>query len=135
MTRPNQFADFERQYVPEPNTGCWLWIGHSVNGNYGSIKWHGKRILAHIFAYEWFKGPVPCGKELDHLCRTPFCVNPEHLEPVTHAENMARSKPATKTHCRHGHPYAEGLEIYQNETHRYRRCLTCYRMKYRGTIK
>ena len=126
---------FARHVSPEPNSGCWLWAGYSHNGRYGSLKWHGKRVVAHLFSYEWHVGPVPISKELDHTCRNTWCVNPQHLEPVTHAVNMARSKRATQTKCRYGHSYAAGVEIYSSDTHRYRRCLTCYRMRYPRTAK
>ncbi|MDP2917085.1 MAG: HNH endonuclease signature motif containing protein [Dehalococcoidia bacterium] len=70
-------------------------------------------VSAHKFAYETLVGPVPEGKELDHLCRNPPCVNPAHLEPVTHQENDIRGIAGTVsaqrlrsiTHCPQGHPY------------------------------
>ena len=63
----------------------------AVNADgYGTF-WDGERKrLAHVVAYELFVGPVPDGRELDHLCRVPACVRPTHLEPVTHAENLRR---------------------------------------------
>ncbi len=135
MTARNTYAGFERQYIPEPNSGCWLWIGHSPNGLYGSLKWKGHRIGAHVFSYLWHIGAISEGLEIDHLCRNTWCVNPAHLEAVTHNENIARSKRATQTQCHRGHPYADGVELYESETHRYRRCLTCYRMRYPRTTK
>ena len=68
---------------------------------------------AHIVAYEWKYGLVPEGLELDHLCRNPSCVNPDHQEAVTHSENSFRgntgqwlsNKQRAKTHCPHGHTY------------------------------
>lgn len=83
---------FEDKYVPEPNSGCWLWLGALVNG-YGVI---GKErrgdghARAHRLSYEWAKGPIPPGLVIDHLCRTPCCVNPDHLEAVTDQENLRR---------------------------------------------
>ena len=53
-------------------------------------------VLAHRVYYERHVGPVPEGLELDHLCRNPGCVNPEHLEPVTHAENIRRGYQAKR---------------------------------------
>ncbi|WP_369010576.1 HNH endonuclease signature motif containing protein, partial [Bacillus cereus] len=46
---------------------------------------------AHRYVYENLSGPIPEGMELDHLCRNPPCVNPDHLDPVTHEENMRRA--------------------------------------------
>lgn len=79
--------------VPEhrPELGpCWLWTG--CVQRYGRIKLEGtKRVaFAHRVSYEWAKGPVPDGLELDHLCRVTACVNPDHLEAVTHSENELR---------------------------------------------
>ena len=72
--------------------------------------------MAHRVSYVHFKGLIPEELELDHLCRNPSCVNPEHLEPVTHRENILRSptnplaKNAAVTHCPKGHPY-EGYNL------------------------
>lgn len=138
MTRRNTAEDFDKCYIPEPMSGCFLWEKHSPNGRYGAMKWRGKRTQAHVIAYEINGGVVPEGHVVDHLCRNTWCVNPNHLEAVTQHVNMQRSAPATKTHCKHGHPYADGMEIYiRNDIHgkQYRRCLTCYALKYPNTSK
>lgn len=90
--------------------GCWEWVGKSKHElGYGRIRHNGRRMGAHKFLWESLNGPVPEGKELDHLCRNPKCVRPDHLEPVTHRENMMRSPTsvvvtnAKKTHCPKGH--------------------------------
>src|SRR5215472_3902989 len=78
---------------PEPNSGCWLWAGAKTGskGSYGLTRgFNQEKIGAHKFVYEFYNGPVPVGLELDHKCRVRFCVNPEHLEPVTHQENCLR---------------------------------------------
>lgn len=70
---------------------CWLWTGATGNAGYPVFRGEGGvNVPAYRFAYEELVGPIPEGLELDHLCRTPLCVRPDHLEPVTHAENMAR---------------------------------------------
>lgn len=80
--------------------GCWLWTASLDPNGYGQFH-DGERLTkAHRFAFAVVVGPVPDGHELDHLCRTRHCVNPEHLEPVTHAENMRRTH---KTVCKRGH--------------------------------
>lgn len=101
-------ARFWSLVSPEPNTGCWLWCGQEVFGGYGAF-WGGRRtVKAHRFSYEIKFGAVPPGFQLDHLCRVRLCVNPDHLEPVTHRENCLRgisfsAANAKKTHCIHGH--------------------------------
>jgi len=71
---------------------CWEWVGVGfVNDRgYGKVRWHGKKYRAHVLLFELHLGPVPSGLELDHVCRNRTCVNPEHLEPVTHRENLLR---------------------------------------------
>lgn len=72
--------------------GCWIWNGSAAHGRYGSFREGGRVLTAHRFAYEATVGPIPEGLELDHLCRVTLCVNPAHLEPVTHAENVRRGR-------------------------------------------
>ncbi len=78
--------------LPEPNTGCWLWIGSTNTRGYGRIYVNGKTRPAHRLCYELLRGSIPPGLHLDHLCRVPCCVNPAHLEPVTCAENIRRGQ-------------------------------------------
>lgn len=102
MTRPynksreSRFASYIRKEpAPEGIVGeCWIWTKRIVDG-YGGIWDSGRDRLAHIVSYEHFVGPVPEGKELDHLCRRRACINPEHLEPVSHKENVLRGQAPT----------------------------------------
>lgn len=64
---------------------CWEWLA-SRTKRYGMYQ--GRQ--AHRVAYEFLKGPVPKGLELDHLCRNRYCVNPDHLEAVPHQVNVQR---------------------------------------------
>ncbi len=80
---------FTSKYTVEPNTGCWLWTAHVVKGGYGRFR-DGRMVLAHRWSYEHFNGPIPAGEEVDHLCRVRSCVNPQHLEAVTHVINVNR---------------------------------------------
>lgn len=99
---------FEDKYIPEPNSGCWIWIG-VLSGKYGQILCDGKMQYAHRVSFELFKNKIPDGMEIDHLCRVRCCVNPNHLEPVTCKENIRRGLLGSvmKTHCPKGHPYSE----------------------------
>ena len=96
-------ARFDRHVYYEPNTGCHLWGGACTTTGYGAFGIGSTRdgtarvVRSHRFAYVRAIGPIPDGLELDHLCSTPSCVNPAHLEPVTHAENMRRAVARRKT--------------------------------------
>lgn len=116
--------------TPEPNTGCWLWLAQISRNGYPKIKLHGAAALAHRVSYKAFVGPIPEGLTLDHLCRTPSCVNPEHLEPVTNLENHRRGFYATQSHCVHGHPFnEENTYIRPGSSGRQRQCKTCNRFR------
>lgn len=100
--------------------GCWEWNGSKTGHGYGKVL-HQKRIrVAHRVLYELLVGPVPDGLELDHLCRNPGCVRFDHLEPVSHAENIQRAH--DRDHCKRGH------ERTPENTYQYaygRRCKPC----------
>lgn len=111
---------------------CWWWTGRTSKG-YGMFSLDGGSVLAHRFAYEMSHGPL--GRcDLDHLCRNPGCVNPAHLEPVTHRENVIRgvspiARQAAQTHCRNGHPF-DALNTYIVPSTGSRVCRAC-RIAYR----
>lgn len=90
---PSWHARFDTLSMPEPMSGCTLWLGSTTERGYGRFTVDSQRrgLAAHRVAYELFVGPIPAGLELDHTCRTPQCVNPNHLEPVTHAVNCRRA--------------------------------------------
>jgi len=97
--------------VERVESGCWIWRAARLSAGYGLFYWNKKYGRAHIYSFETFRFKVPEGLELDHLCRNPLCVNPFHLEAVTHRINMLRgsgaaARNAKKTHCPRGHPYS-----------------------------
>lgn len=122
---------FDNYYMPEPNTGCFLWLGYVQKNGYGgfSLQLKGERIReAHRIAYILFIGPIPKGKEIDHKCRVRSCVNPGHLEAVSHRENCLRgaseySRRAFMTHCFRGHALSGWNLIRKTKTRR--NCRKC----------
>lgn len=105
---------------------CWLWTAAKNNHGYGSF-WDGRtQQYAHRFSFFLANGYLPA--ELDHLCRTPACVHPLHLEDVSHLENMGRGYFASKTHCVNGHQFTPENTYLTRRTGKNgvtRRCKTC----------
>jgi hypothetical protein len=127
---------FREKVGPPTEEGCWPWAGFLHPSGYGMfyrgrVEGRARGCRAHRFAYETFVGPIPEGLTIDHLCRNRWCVNPEHLEPVTNGENVLRgvgppAENARKTHCDNGHLYDEKntkYELYRGKT--IRRCRKC----------
>lgn len=106
---------------------CWWWLDPCVISiGYGQL-WIGRSVYAHRFSYELHKGPIPNGMTIDHLCKNPACVNPDHLEVVTMRENLLRGegpagKHARQTHCKRGHAFTPE-NTYTTTGHRV--CRTC----------
>lgn len=119
---------------PEPNTGCWLWTGAVDSKGYGLITEARSIRYAHKAMFEDQFGAVSDGLELDHVCRVHACVNPAHLEPVTHAENCRRGNAGQhnkiKTHCPSGHEYSTSNTITYSDGKR--RCRECLRLQWKS---
>lgn len=95
------------------------WIVEKENNGYGKAYANGRTWQAHRLSYELFVGPIPEGLQIDHLCRVTNCINPDHLEPVTAAENKKR---AYMTHCKRGHELSGKNISTRNGT---RQCMKC----------
>ena len=122
------------RFVEIQASGCWHWTGSRDGAGYGRLsdplRPKSGSMGAHRLSYEMFVGPIPEGLHIDHLCRVPRCVNPEHLEPVTQRENTLRgigqgALNARKTHCHRGHEYTPE-NTYHNRSGLWRHCKTCF---------
>jgi hypothetical protein len=102
--------------------GHWKWTASKDRDGYGRFLMNGKAHKAHRVAWLLFRDePVP--HEIDHLCRRRDCVNPNHLEAVSHLENVRRGREATKTRCKQGHEFTP--QNTRLDKHGIRTCRTC----------
>jgi hypothetical protein len=119
---------------------CWIWTGAVSSSGYGVIG-RGRKgegfAFTHRAAWELLVGAIPPDLILDHLCRVKTCCNPDHLEPVTRAENARRGARGPGwaarqiTHCVHGHEFtAANTMICRTQ----RRCRTCDRARDRKRV-
>ena len=125
-------TDIERflQKVSVAESGCWSWLSAKRKRGYGVFSVSGYQHYAHRFSYEQFRGPIPAGLQIDHLCRNPSCVNPTHLEVVTPHENTARGNGISalnmrKTACKVGHRFTKDNTYYTRDQRR--QCRACHR--------
>ncbi len=116
--------------------GCWMWTGHIHPSGYGyvvrGIGSSQRLSRVHRVTYEHFRGPIPDGLVLDHLCRVRSCANPDHLEAVTNRVNVLRGYSlqavnAAKADCIHGHPLLGDNVMWIGPLKSWRVCLTCRR--------
>lgn len=111
-----------------PEGECWRsTIGVQGNGYSAVGVGSTRKAMAHREVYEFFRAEIPPGLEIDHLCGMRACVNPWHMEPVTHAENLRRASDrlwANRSLCGRGHELASG-DVLINKAG-YRHCRHCY---------
>lgn len=133
--------------IPEPNSGCWIWLGNkNKKSGYSKITLPGhKHMSGHRASYIAFKGEIPEGMQIDHICYNPACVNPDHLQVVTPEQNAAgnrrlglpkahvtlRAKWDKITHCRRGHEYKEEETYMREGKWKSRRCKICIKLNMR----
>lgn len=124
-------AAVRRTVLGGPDGSCWLFQGSLTNGygKMGVVDETGKRrtVLVHRLVYEAYRGPIPKGLDLDHLCRERACCHPDHVEPVTRQTNLLRGETVTarraaQTHCASGHPFDEENTYWWNNRRYCRAC-------------
>lgn len=117
--------------VEKTEGGCWKWKGASNPLGYGKIGVRmpsPKTYATHVFVYRHIVGSVPDGMELDHTCRNPGCCNPDHLEPVTHKENVLRGNCVASAvrrtgQCKRGHEMSnENVYVFPDGRRQCREC-------------
>jgi hypothetical protein len=118
-------------YIVDLETNHWIWNGCKLPAGYGK---KGANGYAHRWVYETLVGHIPEGMTIDHLCRVTSCVNPEHLEVVSMAENIRRGFGVAgintrKTHCPKGHSY----DMFEKDGSR--GCRTCHNEKVRNAAR
>ena len=91
---------------------CWEWLGYRDKYGYGHTTFDRRKTAAHRLSYELFRGPIEAGLVIDHLCRNRACINPDHLQVVSQAENVRRGDSpmaanGRKTACVNGHAFDE----------------------------
>jgi len=128
VTPVSVLGDRRASRVVIDDSGCWIWTGSRNPGGYGQTRDGARMTRVHQIAFVAAKGPVPDGLEIDHLCRVPACCNPDHLEAVTHAENIRRGsqdrkRPEPRTHCARGHELTDENCVRRKDG---RQCRTCH---------
>lgn len=128
-------TDEERFWSRVDKSGeCWLWLAGKTSAGYGAITIDKTRVLAHRWAYLTCKGDLVDGLVIDHLCGTPLCVRPDHLEQVPQRINVLRggspmAQQARQTECKNGHAFTPENTIRDRQGKR--RCRTCANEWYR----
>lgn len=115
----------------EKTNSCWFWKGAKTSAGYGHLVLDGTHEYAHRLTYRLENGPITEGLHIDHLCRVRHCVNPAHLEAVSHAENVRRGLApfgVLRSECKRGHDISDPENV-RELTNGTRQCLICHRIR------
>lgn len=117
------------------DSGCWLFIGAVGRNGYGRFRLERRLQLAHRASYKLYKGEIPIGHHLHHVCEIRHCVNPDHLVPVlprVHLVELSPNAPAfinsRVTHCPKGHKYT--VDNLYRDKRGSRECKACKHEKW-----
>ena len=131
VVRPNPHGTPEERFwakVPARIAGeCWEWSGRLDKDGYGQLRVGNTQRRAHRFSFELHNGSA-AGIIVRHLCNNPSCVNPEHLAPGTHQDNMNDRRASgnyVSSTCRQGHEWTPENTVWQNRDKTKRTCRTC----------
>lgn len=132
---------FHGKYAIDPETGCWNWTGYVAEHGYGTIgetvaPGRSRSLYAHRISYEIHKGPIPEGLVVDHMCNNRRCVNPDHLQAITHRENVLRSPHPLFARrrvglCIRGHDMTDPTNVYIRPDNGRKMCKACTRIRQR----
>jgi hypothetical protein len=132
---PRLITRFERKFIPEPNSGCWLWTDAVTAKGYGRILVGNKSRIASRVSHYIYKGTIPTGLLVCHTCDTPSCVNPDHLWLGSAADNMkdcsdkGRFSNQRVNYCKSGHTFDD--ENTYRQSNGGRGCRICQRASVR----
>lgn len=136
---------FHAKYEVDAVSGCWNWTAHISTEGYGTIgetvePGRSVSLYAHRVSYEMHKGPIPAGLVVDHMCNNTRCVNPEHLQAISHRENINRSpSPSVQRRladrCIRGHDLSDPANVYVRRDGGGRQCKACIRLRSRNQAR